>query len=391
MSQDVFNVTIFGLKDLEINRVAFQIGDFKIYWYGVLIMLGVVLAFVYALLNSKRFGIDNNRMLDVVIVSLPVALICARLYFCIFYGNITEFFNIRSGGLAIYGGIIGAFIAGVIMCKIRKVDVLSMFDLASLGFLIGQAIGRWGNFFNQEAFGSEITWSTWFGMSSENTGGKLVHPCFLYESLWCILGFILLHILSKHRKFKGEIFLSYAAWYGFGRFFIEGLRTDSLMFDIMLGNKLVSIRVSQLVAALSFVIAIVLLVVLFIKNKRGHLPRFLVPDNALAGDGISDKDVSADSSDAAGEGQSNTALDSDERGVPSDSYIDNSAAIGDDLSSAEYNEILDEIRNENIVTDGEYTSESKGDKPLDGISEYNNYDSNISEKSGESPDNDVNN
>lgn len=391
MSQDVFNVTIFGLKDLEINRVAFQIGDFKIYWYGVLIMLGVVLAFVYALLNSKRFGIDNNRMLDVVIVSLPVALICARLYFCIFYGNITEFFNIRSGGLAIYGGIIGAFIAGVIMCKIRKVDVLSMFDLASLGFLIGQAIGRWGNFFNQEAFGSEITWSTWFGMSSENTGGKLVHPCFLYESLWCILGFILLHILSKHRKFKGEIFLSYAAWYGFGRFFIEGLRTDSLMFDIMLGNKLVSIRVSQLVAALSFVIAIVLLVVLFIKNKRGHLPRFLVPDNALAGDGISDKDVSADSSDAAAEGQSNTALDSDESGVPSDSYIDNSAAIGDDLSSAEYNEILDEIRNENIVTDGEYTSESKGDKPLDGISEYNNYDSNISEKSGESPDNDVNN
>ena len=391
MSQDVFNVTIFGLKDLEINRVAFQIGDFKIYWYGVLIMLGVVLAFVYALLNSKRFGIDNNRMLDVVIVSLPVALICARLYFCIFYGNITEFFNIRSGGLAIYGGIIGAFIAGVIMCKIRKVDVLSMFDLASLGFLIGQAIGRWGNFFNQEAFGSEITWSTWFGMSSENTGGKLVHPCFLYESLWCILGFILLHILSKHRKFKGEIFLSYAAWYGFGRFFIEGLRTDSLMVDIMLGNKLVSIRVSQLVAALSFVIAIVLLVVLFIKNKRGHLPRFLVPDNALAGDGISDKDVSADSSDAAGEGQSNTALDSDESGVPSDSYIDNSAAIGDDLSSAEYNEILDEIRNENIVTDGEYTSESKGDKPLDGISEYNNYDSNISEKSGESPDNDVNN
>ena len=391
MSQDVFNVTIFGLKDLEINRVAFQIGDFKIYWYGVLIMLGVVLAFVYALLNSKRFGIDNNRMLDVVIVSLPVALICARLYFCIFYGNITEFFNIRSGGLAIYGGIIGAFIAGVIMCKIRKVDVLSMFDLASLGFLIGQAIGRWGNFFNQEAFGSEITWSTWFGMSSENTGGKLVHPCFLYESLWCILGFILLHILSKHRKFKGEIFLSYAAWYGFGRFFIEGLRTDSLMFDIMLGNKLVSIRVSQLVAALSFVIAIVLLVVLFIKNKRGHLPRFLVPDNALAGDGISDKDVSADSSDAAGEETANTALDSDESGVPSDSYIDNSAAIGDDLSSAEYNEILDEIRNENIVTDGEYTSESKGDKPLDGISEYNNYDSNISEKSGESPDNDVNN
>lgn len=376
MSQDIFNVTIFGLN-LEINRVAFQIGDFKIYWYGVLIMLGVVLAFVYALLNSKRFGIDNNRMLDVVIVALPVALICARLYFCIFYGNITEFFNIRSGGLAIYGGIIGAFLAGVIMCKIRKVDVLSMFDLASLGFLIGQAIGRWGNFFNQEAFGSEITWSTWFGMSSENTGGKLVHPCFLYESLWCILGFILLHILSKHRKFKGEIFLSYAAWYGFGRFFIEGLRTDSLMLNIpMLG----SFRVSQLVAALSFVAAAALLVVLFIKSKKGHLPKFLRPDNALAGDGISDDDVSTDSSDAAVEEPANVTLDSDENGAPSDSYINNSESIGDDLSSAEYNEILDEIRNENVVTDGEYMSENKGDAPLDGVSEYKSYDSDMTGK-----------
>ncbi len=376
MSQDIFNVTIFGLN-LEINRVAFQIGDFKIYWYGVLIMLGVVLAFVYALLNSKRFGIDNNRMLDVVIVALPVALICARLYFCIFYGNITEFFNIRSGGLAIYGGIIGAFLAGVIMCKIRKVDVLSMFDLASLGFLIGQAIGRWGNFFNQEAFGSEITWSTWFGMSSENTGGKLVHPCFLYESLWCILGFILLHILSKHRKFKGEIFLSYAAWYGFGRFFIEGLRTDSLMLNIpMLG----SFRVSQLVAALSFVAAAALLVVLFIKSKKGHLPKFLMPDNALAGDGISDDDVSTDSSDAAVEEPANVTLDSDENGAPSDSYINNSESIGDDLSSAEYNEILDEIRNENVVTDGEYMSENKGDAPLDGVSEYKSYDSDMTGK-----------
>lgn len=342
MSQDIFNVTIFGLN-LEINRVAFQIGDFKIYWYGVLIMLGVVLAFIYALLNSKRFGIDNNRMLDVVIVSLPVALICARLYFCIFYGNITEFFNIRSGGLAIYGGIIGAFLAGIVMCKIRKVDVLSMFDLASLGFLIGQAIGRWGNFFNQEAFGSEITWSTWFGMSSENTGGKLVHPCFLYESLWCILGFILLHILSKHRKFKGEIFLSYAAWYGFGRFFIEGLRTDSLM----LGN----FRVSQIVAALSFVAAIALLVILFIKNKKGRLPKFLVPNNTFSESKSGSDDSSTESMDT--ESESNISLDDIENDGLSDNYSNDADNSGDDLSSAEYNEILDEIRNENIINDGE--------------------------------------
>ena len=350
MSQDIFNVTIFGLN-LEINRVAFQIGDFKIYWYGVLIMLGVVLAFIYAFVNAKRFGIDSNRMLDVVIVSLPVALICARLYFCICFGNITEFFNIRSGGLAIYGGIIGAFIAGLIMCKIRKVDVLSMFDLASLGFLIGQAIGRWGNFFNQEAFGSEITWSTWFGMSSENTGGALVHPCFLYESLWCILGFIVLHILSKHRRFKGEIFLSYAAWYGFGRFFIEGLRTDSLMLG--------SIRISQLVAALSFVAAIALLVVLFIKSKKGTLPKFLIPtasdptDEADGDEGADvESEVSTDAQGAEAEDISAQPEAADKISAEDIADMEDAASTADDLSATEYSEILDEIRDENIVSDG---------------------------------------
>ncbi|MBQ2266604.1 MAG: prolipoprotein diacylglyceryl transferase, partial [Clostridia bacterium] len=160
-------------------------------------------------------------------------------------------------GLAIYGGVIGAFVMGFIMCKIRKVNVLDMFDLAALGFLIGQGVGRWGNFVNQEAYGT-FTGSDWWGMQSDVTvfemGDGLVHPCFLYESLWCITGFVLIHILSKKRKFSGETTLMYGAWYGFGRAFIELLRTDSLMLG--------KIRVSCLLAALLFVACTVAIVVI---------------------------------------------------------------------------------------------------------------------------------
>ncbi len=301
-----YDVTIFGLQ-VNINPVAFTIFGIEIYWYGILILTGFLLALLYALKNSKRFGIDNNRMLDVVIVATPAAILSARLYYVVFYGNISEFFNIRSGGLAIYGGIIGAFIAGVIMCKIRKVDILSMFDLAAIGFPIGQAIGRWGNFFNQEAFGTP-TQSDWFGMESAATGYELVHPCFLYESLWCAAGFILLHILSKHRKFKGEIFLSYAAWYGFGRFFIEGLRTDSLMIG--------SFRVSQIVAAVSCLAAVAVLVIMFIKSKKDRLPKFM----SLKGDGCGGADCSCEDI--------------------SDDVIDGS------LTASEYGEIIAEMEKE---------------------------------------------
>ena len=262
-------VVIFGIK-LTLDPIAFTIalGDkhWDIYWYGVIIATGFLLALIYGMTNAKRFGLDLNRMLDVVLVTTPVAILCARAYYVIFDGvkleSIADFFGFgeSSGiaGLAIYGGVIGAFVTGALMCLIRKVNIFDMFDIAAIGFLIGQGVGRWGNFINQEAYG-DFTGSSWWGMQSERTisemGGEgLVHPCFLYESLWCIAGFFVLHYFSKKRKFSGQIVLMYGVWYGFGRAFIELLRTDSLM----LGN----IRVSSLLSFLLCIASAVLLVVL---------------------------------------------------------------------------------------------------------------------------------
>lgn len=263
-----YNVTIFGI-DVVLKPIAFSIpfGDrhWDIYWYGILIALGFLLALIYGITNSKRFGIDNERMLDVVLVATPVAILCARAYYVIFDGepleSFGEFFGFgdSSGfaGLAIYGGVIGAFVSGLLMCKIRKIKFTDMFDLASLGFLIGQGIGRWGNFVNQEAYGG-FTGSSFWGMQSERTisemGEGLVHPCFLYESVWCIIGFFVINHLSRNRKFSGETFLMYCAWYGFGRAFIELLRTDSLM----IGNIKVSCLLSFMICIASIILIIVI-------------------------------------------------------------------------------------------------------------------------------------
>ena len=265
------NVTIFGI-DLIIDPVAFTLpigkNGWQVYWYGILIALGFVGAIVYAYLRAKKFNLNIDRVLDVVLVATPVAILGARTYYVIFDGekleSIGEFFGLGGdgiSGLAIYGGIIGAVLAGLIMAKIRKVNILDLLDLASIGFLIGQGVGRWGNFFNQEAFGS-LTGSDWWGMTSVNTvqkvGEGLVHPCFLYESIWCLAGAVLLHFASNNRKFSGEIALKYCVWYGLGRAIIEAFRTDSLMiFDF---------RVSQVISILICLTALILLVV--INNKK---------------------------------------------------------------------------------------------------------------------------
>lgn len=265
---------------ISIDRVAFRIPgtDFVIYWYGLLIGIGLLLGVIYAFKNMRKFGIDSDRALDASMAGFIAAIIGARLYFVLFSwdnykDNLLDIFKFRDGGLAIYGGLIGAVIVGGLVARIRKLRVTPLLDLAGMAFLIGQGIGRWGNFFNQEAYGT-VTTLPW-GMTSEKiiTGLKdytmissysntdlVAHPCFLYESLWCLLGFLLLHLYKKHRKFDGEIFLMYIGWYGFGRFIIEGLRTDSLY----LGN----LRVSQLVAG-TCVLASVILILVF----RGMVKR----------------------------------------------------------------------------------------------------------------------
>lgn len=254
-------ITIFGIT-FHIDPVAFTlpIGDgFPIYWYAVIIATGTLLAMIYAFRRAPKFGINTDNMFDVVIVSFIMAIVGARAYYLIFDGkplsSFSEIFALRQGGLAIYGGVIGAFATGAIMCRIKKVNMLAMFDLTAIGLLIGQAIGRWGNFVNQEAYGT--TTESIFGMTGSRIGTTPVHPCFLYESLLCAAGFVLLHLVSRHRKFDGQLITLYMVWYGTVRFFIEGLRTDSLMIGIL--------RVSQV---LSFVLVIAGIVLYFLLLKR---------------------------------------------------------------------------------------------------------------------------
>ncbi len=266
----------------------FELFGIKIYWYGVLITLGVVLAYFYAMRRSKEFGLNRDRMFDVVFVALIGGFLCARIYYCVFqtldpnsgmsYDFITTFTTIRDGGLAIYGGVIGGFLCGFVACKIRKVNFRAMADLAAMGFLIGQCVGRWGNFINQEAFGGACSPDWIFGMTSTDIirrsgfdAGTLVHPCFLYESVWCLVGFIALHFYSKKlRTFDGEIALLYIAWYGLGRAWIEGMRTDSLMIG--------QFRVSQLIAAASFVAGTVQVIVFKILTEKKNIPLYVNTD-----------------------------------------------------------------------------------------------------------------
>ncbi len=266
----------------EINRVALSIGGFNIYWYGVCIAFGICLALVFAFRHSIEFGVDPDSMVDVILIGIVLGIVSARAYYVAMapfkYESIWEMIAIRDGGLAIYGGIIGGFLFGGLACKRRGVPVLPMFDLTAMGFLLGQGCGRWGNFFNQEAFGCNTTLP--WGMFSEATEEYLmgstvtvpkgvtidptmpVHPTFLYESIWCFVGLALLTAYIKKRKFNGDIALRYLIWYGAGRFWIEGLRTDSLLLVPSLG-----LRASQLVAAAAVVGGVALEIFLTRKYK----------------------------------------------------------------------------------------------------------------------------
>jgi phosphatidylglycerol:prolipoprotein diacylglycerol transferase len=217
--------------------------------------------------RSKQFGFTQDDILDGVLYITPFAILCARAYYCIFSWH--EFADdpisvlyIWNGGLAIYGGVLGAVVGMWVFGRLRKLKLAALLDLVLLGFLIGQSLGRWGNFFNREAFGAETDSFLRMGLYNARTGiTTYFHPTFLYESLWNAAGFLLLHFLSKKRQYDGQIALGYAAWYGLGRCFIEGLRMDSLYLG--------PIRVSQLLAAISCAAAVI---VLLINWFRPHDP-----------------------------------------------------------------------------------------------------------------------
>lgn len=243
-------VTFPGLGlSFEVNRVAFTIGSINIYWYGVLIALGIVLAILFAFRHCTEFGIDGDGLTDVVVVGVIMGILSARAYYVAMapfsYDSIWDMLSIRDGGLAIYGGVIMAVLVGVVVCRIKKISFFAMADVCVFGLLIGQAVGRWGNFVNVEAYGGETTLPWRMGIVEYAANGTAryleVHPTFLYESLWNIVGLIVLIVIAKRwRKFDGQMFFSYLVWYGVGRGFIEGLRTDSLYF---FGT---GIRVSQM-------------------------------------------------------------------------------------------------------------------------------------------------
>ncbi len=248
------------------SSVAFTIFGKDIYWYGIIIACGFLLAVFYMLYRAKTFGLTQDDVLDLILWAVPIGVVCARLYYCVFYwelykDNPSSVLYIWEGGLAIYGGIIGGAITVIAVSLAKKIPPLVMLDDASMGVIIGQFCGRWGTFMNREAHGS-VT-DSFFKMGLTDAAGNITyyHPTFLYESVWNLVGFLGLHFYCKKRKFDGEVFLLYVAWYGLGRAWIEGLRTDSLyLFST-------GIRVSQLVAAVSFVAAAGVIAYVLIRKK----------------------------------------------------------------------------------------------------------------------------
>jgi len=264
----------FPWLNLTVDPVrVLSLGPLNIHLYGLIIALGLVLAVVYGCRRSKAFGIKEDDILDGVLWIVPFAILCARLYYCVFSwesggyaDNPISVLYIWEGGLAIYGGVIGAIIGSLVYCRVKKIKPLAVLDLVALGFMIGQCIGRWGNFFNREAFGAQTESFLRMGLTDEYGYTIYVHPTFLYESLWNLLGFVLIHFMSKRRKYDGQVLLQYLAWYGAGRAVIEGLRTDSLYIA---GTD---IRVSQ---ALSIFLCVAALAYLIIFSFSKHDPEKL--------------------------------------------------------------------------------------------------------------------
>ena len=274
---------LFGDWEFTLSSTAFHIGGKAIYWYGILIALGVVLALWFCMTQKEKYGISEDDLLDAVLWGVPLSVVGARVYYVIFYLDIFKKADgsfdwgsavaIWDGGLAIYGAVIAAFLVGLVLSRRKGFKLGAMTDLIVMGFLIGQAVGRWGNFMNREAFGTETTLP--WRMELTTVLGKTVdvHPTFLYESLWNVVGLLLIAlVVSRVRRFDGQNTWCYFLWYGLGRFWIEGLRTDSLyLFDWTIGGA--PIRVSQ---ALSLVMVLVSAFMLVYHLKlRPHKPEEL--------------------------------------------------------------------------------------------------------------------
>ena len=257
-----------------LDRVFIQIGSWPIYWYGVIIATGLFLGLLLATREANRLGLNKDLFIDLVVFAAPIAIIFARIYYVIFEWDMYKggsFFNmidIRQGGIAIHGALIGAVLTAIVYAKVKKVSFWQLADIAAPSLILGQAIGRWGNFMNQEAHGGPVSQAAYenflqylpdFITNQMCIDGIMYHPTFLYESVWNILVLILLLILRKYNPLRGEIFLGYIAMYSIGRFFIEGMRTDSLYFGFLKQAQLLS---------LVLVIAAVVMMIYRRKSKK---------------------------------------------------------------------------------------------------------------------------
>lgn len=251
------------------NPVAFSIGGFDIRWYGILIATGMILGILISNYNCKWRDVDYDNLLNIVLLAIPIGIIGARLYYVVFEfdnykNNIIDAFNIRNGGLAIHGGLIFAIVTALIYTTRKKLSFIKFADVAAPSIILAQALGRWGNFFNQEAHGDAVSYEfikhfPVFIQNGMNINGIYYNPTFLYESVWNILIFIILMIMLRKSKTNGIVFFSYLGLYSIGRFVIEGMRTDSLM----LGN----IRIAQLVSLSGVVIWIIFLFFNYYRRK----------------------------------------------------------------------------------------------------------------------------
>ena len=285
--------------EFHISRVAFSLFGKDIYWYGIIIALGFLLGATYCYRTCRRYGIRPDDVIDLLLFAVPGGIIGARIYYVLFYLDLFrddagkfqwgKAVAIWDGGLAIYGGVIAAILILAAVCRAKKLNFFAFADLGSFGLFLGQAMGRWGNFVNQECFGGETSLPWRMGLT---VGGRYleVHPTFLYESLWNVAGFLFCHfLLRKKRKFDGEIFWFYLMWYGLGRFWIEGMRTDSLY----IGHT--PIRVSQVVALVSVVIGAAMLIWNLAVKKADGTHLFV---NRVAAGRMERADVSAQAQDA---------------------------------------------------------------------------------------------
>ena len=259
-----------GISEISFNKVAFSLfGTIEVRWYGIIMVTGIILAFLYAYYRSKHEGVSFDDLLDYAIFTVLSGIVGARLYYVITSGQkytFGEIFAIWNGGIAIYGAIIGGATALLCVSLYKKIKWQKVFDMVCPGVMIGQIVGRWGNFFNGEAYGespAEDSLLYFMRMELRHEGWSnsyLCQPTFLYESLWNLVGFLIINALYKKKKFDGQVFLMYITWYGFGRMFIEGLRTDSLMVG--------TFRISQVVAFLCFVVGFALLVYLGVRASN---------------------------------------------------------------------------------------------------------------------------